>query len=397
MPTPRHIVDRIDGALQAMLQAAPRSQTAPTQLPPRITGPFWLNQWAPAHPDAFELWLLATSELRDVLQRQIAIKQARLEVAAEGGDPKVVWIVRANNYGEKRFAIRTGAPLSVLWKDAKCPPVGTEVGHWTTPAPEESKAAIRQRLEAQGVTLNLLPPHLLTTEELQARDLRATAHSSYGSLLTPEELASTLHVAAGGPPRELLEFDEFFAAWVPRAELLARMRWRPGPLTPDEQHFAQHVPWSWMGATNPAELKLTLLEAAATSRQTAGSKHMCPACGHETGHPTPGQQMDEEVSLGEMILHLRNATQTEAETIPPGIRRRPPSISVWIQWNGQWKAQNRPRPAPSCEGPPTPWTQELTPADTGAAPASLTDSTSTPVGAVTVESSLLATRNNRSR
>ena len=98
-----------------------------------------------------------------------------------------------------------------------------------------------------------------------------------------------------------------------------------------------------------------------------------------------------------MILHLRNATQVEAETIPPGPHRRHPSIPVWIQWNGQWKTQNRLRPAPSWEGPPTPWSQELTPADTGAAPTLLTDSTAMPVGAVTVESSLLATRNNRSR
>ena len=107
--------------------------------------------------------------------------------------------------------------------------------------------------------------------------------------------------------------------------------------------------------------------------------------------------MDEGVSLGEMILHLRNATQSEAETIPPGVHRRHPSIAVWIQWNGQWKTQNRPRPAPSWEGPLTPWSQELTPAGTGAAPAPLTDSTSTPVGVAIAESSLPVTRNNRSR
>ena len=155
-----------------------------------------------------------------------------------------------------------------------------------------------------------------------------------------------------------------------------RMRWNTGPLTPDEQHFAQHAPWSWMGATTPAELKLTLLDAAATSRLTAGSKHMCPACGHETGHPTPGHQPDEAASLREMILHLRSATQVEAETIPPGPHRRHPSIPVWIQWNGQWK------------------TQQLT---TGAVPPTLTGSTALPLGAPTVEISLLATRSNRSR
>ena len=77
-----------------------------------------------------------------------------------------------------------------------------------------------------------------------------------------------------------------------------------------------------------------------------------------------------------MILHLRNATQVEAETIPPGPHRRHPSIPVWIQWNGQWK------------------TQQLT---IGAVPPTLTGYTALPLGAPTVEISLLATRSNRSR
>ena len=158
------------------------------------------------------------------------------------------------------------------------------------------------------------------------------------------------------------------------------------------------TPWAWLGIETPAELVLTLLQVAATSRLHGGTKHMCPGCGHETGAPAkPERPMDEDVSYGEMLLHLRNAPRRETETLPPGAQRRHPSIAVWIQWNGQWKTQNRPRPAPSWEGPLTPWTQELTPAGTGAAPASLTDPAPTPVGASTAESSSPATRIDRSR